>query len=38
VLEPVTDRAVGRWKHYEQHFGAALPLLAPWMERWGYTI
>jgi hypothetical protein len=37
VIQPVTDRAVGRWKHYAPHFTNALPLLAPWIGRWGYT-
>jgi tetratricopeptide (TPR) repeat protein len=38
VLEPVTSRAVGRWKHYERHFAPVLPVLTPFMERWGYSI
>jgi tetratricopeptide (TPR) repeat protein len=36
VIEPVNTRSVGRWKHYERHFGAVLPLLGPWLERWAY--
>ena len=39
VLEPVSNRSVGRWKHYEQHFGSeVLALLTPWIERWGYSL
>jgi tetratricopeptide (TPR) repeat protein len=39
VLEPVSARSVGRWKHYERHFSSeALALLMPWIERWGYTL
>jgi tetratricopeptide (TPR) repeat protein len=39
VLEPVSDRSVGRWKHYERHFGSeVLALLMPWIERWGYSL
>jgi tetratricopeptide (TPR) repeat protein len=39
VTEPVSNRSVGRWKHYERHFsGEALDLLAPWNERWGYSL
>jgi hypothetical protein len=37
VLAPVNSRSVGRWKHYERHFGAALTDLLPWIERWGYS-
>jgi Sulfotransferase family len=38
VLQPVNSRSVGRWKSYERYFTAALPLLTPWIERWGYSI
>ena len=37
VLEPISNRSVGKWKHYESHFGEALPMLMPWIERWGYS-
>ncbi|MBV8973964.1 MAG: sulfotransferase, partial [Sinobacteraceae bacterium] len=38
VIEPVNNRAVGRWKHYASHFsGEVRSLLAPWIERWGYS-
>jgi tetratricopeptide (TPR) repeat protein len=37
VVEPVNSRSVGRWKHYERHFSEALPILKPWLERWGYA-
>jgi tetratricopeptide (TPR) repeat protein len=38
VIEPVSNRSVGRWKHYERHFGEALAILRPWIERWGYFL
>jgi tetratricopeptide (TPR) repeat protein len=39
VLEPVSSRSVGRWKHYERHFNSeVLALLTPWTERWGYSL
>lgn len=38
VTEPVSNRSVGRWKHYERHFSEALPILMPWLERWGYPV
>jgi len=39
VIEPVNSRSVGRWKHYEPYFTAeVLSLLAPWIERWGYSL
>ena len=36
VTEPVHQRSVGRWTPYRAHFKDALPLLAPYLERWGY--
>jgi hypothetical protein len=36
VVEPVSKRAVGRWKRYEAHFAEALPVIQPYLERWGY--
>jgi Flp pilus assembly protein TadD len=38
VLEPVNSRSVGRWKHYESQFAPVLPVLTPWIERWGYSL
>jgi hypothetical protein len=38
VLAPISDKAVGRWKHYQKHFTDVLPALLPWIERWGYSV
>ncbi len=37
VVEPIHSKSVGRWKHYESHFKDVLPVLLPWIERWGYS-
>lgn len=37
VTEPVNSRSVGRWKRYERYFEPVLPVLTPWIERWGYA-
>ncbi len=37
VIEPVNSRSVGRWRHYERHFSEVLPILKPWLGRWGYS-
>jgi hypothetical protein len=37
VVQPVTNRAVGRWQHYATHFSRVLPQLTPWLQRWDYT-
>ncbi len=36
VVEPIHARAVGRWQGYRQHFASALPVLAPWLDRYAY--
>jgi hypothetical protein len=38
VIEPVSNRPVGRWKHYQSHFESVLPVLKPWIEHWGYAL
>jgi tetratricopeptide (TPR) repeat protein len=37
VVEPINRKSVGRWRHYQRHFAQALPLLMPYVERWGYS-
>lgn len=36
VVEPVSTRAVGRWKRYREQLEPVLPILQPWAERLGY--
>ena len=36
VVQPVSTRAVGRWRAYARQFEPVLPMLAPYFERWGY--
>jgi tetratricopeptide (TPR) repeat protein len=38
VTEPIYARAVGRWARYRAALEPVLPTLAPWAERFGYTI
>lgn len=37
VTEPVSTRAVARWKRYEEQMKPALPVLLGWAERLGYA-
>jgi Flp pilus assembly protein TadD len=37
VVQPVNDKAVGRWRNYREHFTASLPVIRPYLERWGYS-
>jgi Flp pilus assembly protein TadD len=36
VVQPITSKAVGRWRNYQSHFAEVLPMLQPLLERWGY--
>jgi tetratricopeptide (TPR) repeat protein len=36
VVQPVNKKAVGRWRGYERHFAPVLPMVQPYLERWGY--
>jgi hypothetical protein len=36
VVQPVTKKAVGRWHNYREHFEECLPILRPYLEKWGY--
>jgi Flp pilus assembly protein TadD len=36
VVQPVSAQSVGRWNNYRTHFQASLPVLAPYLHRWGY--
>ena len=36
VTQPVNAAAVGRWKNYREQFEPVLPVLRPWLDRFGY--
>jgi tetratricopeptide (TPR) repeat protein len=38
VHEPLYDRANGRWTRYREHLAPILPVLKPWVERFGYSL
>jgi len=37
VIEPVNTKGLNRWVKYRPYFEKALPILAPMLERWGYS-
>jgi hypothetical protein len=37
VTEPLSTKAVGRWRNYSEQLKPVLPLLLPWAERLGYS-
>ena len=36
VVQPLYSHAKGRWERYREHMEPVLPMLAPWVERFGY--
>ena len=38
VVEPIYKRSAGRWLNYRKHLEPIIPVLAPWAEKFGYTI
>lgn len=36
VVQPVNQKAVGRWRPYERHLAPIIPQLQPYLQRWGY--
>jgi Flp pilus assembly protein TadD len=38
VIEPINRKGIDRWQHYREYFEPALPILAPMLEHWGYSI
>ena len=38
VLEPLYDRAAGRWTRYRPQLEPIMPIMRPWIERFGYTL
>lgn len=38
VVEPIYSRSAGRWTRYRKHLEPVLPVLAPWVDRFGYSL
>lgn len=38
VVEPIYKRAAGRWHRYRAHLEPVLPVLAPWVAKFGYDL
>jgi Flp pilus assembly protein TadD len=37
VVQPISRKASGRWRRYEEQLAPVLPVLLPWAERLGYA-
>lgn len=38
VTEPIYKRAAGRWERYRKHLEPILPVLEPWVAKFGYSL
>ncbi|MEP7184514.1 MAG: sulfotransferase [Rhodanobacter sp.] len=36
VIEPISAKGVGHWRHYARYFEPVLPILQPMLDHWGY--
>jgi len=37
VTQPLHERSVGKWRHYQKQLEPCLAVLQPWIERYGYS-
>ena len=38
VVQPIYQRAAGRWLRYRPHLEPVFPVLSPWVQRYGYSL
>ena len=38
VAQPIYNRSAGRWQNYRKHLGPVLPVLEPWVRKFGYSL
>jgi tetratricopeptide (TPR) repeat protein len=38
VFEPIYTRSAGRWQNYREHLAPVLPILEPWVRKFGYSL
>ena len=38
VAEPIYQRSAGRWLNYRKHLEPVLPVLEPWVQKFGYSL
>ncbi|HZB68847.1 MAG TPA: sulfotransferase, partial [Sphingomicrobium sp.] len=38
VGQPIYSRSAGRWENYRQHLEPVLPMLEPWVRKFGYSL
>jgi tetratricopeptide (TPR) repeat protein len=38
VVEPIYKRSAGRWRNYRKHLEPIIPVLKPWIDKFGYEV
>jgi tetratricopeptide (TPR) repeat protein len=38
VVEPIYKRSAGRWQNYRKHLEPIIPVLRPWIDKFGYEV
>jgi hypothetical protein len=38
VAEPIYKRSAGRWQNYRKHLEPIIPILQPWIDKFGYEV
>ncbi len=38
VIEPLHTSSIGKWRNYERHLAPVLPMLEPWVKKYGYDL
>lgn len=38
VVEPIYKRSAGRWQNYRKHLEPIIPILKPWIDKFGYEV
>jgi len=38
VAQPIYSQSAGRWTNYRKHLEPVLPVLEPWIAKFGYTV
>lgn len=38
VVEPIYTRSAGRWQNYRKHLEPIIPILKPWIDKFGYEV
>ena len=38
VFEPIYTRSAGRWQNYRKYLAPVLPILEPWVKKFGYSL